>query len=309
MGYLAQYRPEQGVFDGQHYDYVQHNILGNHAALVHDGRMGKDVAVLDALQVTFDTKEIAIMAINQAWVDAIKARLAAPVGDKSIATLDAAVNAATASAPITVDDIAKVLREMPTMVSNTSALDAKFAAMDAKLAEAIAALDAKKDDSEDGDDEDDMEDVMDAAGKPVMDADGKPTRQKKAIDKKDTGMDKAAMDAAIAKAVTVATAPLIATIDSLKADGTKIVLGEISKRDALAAQLKPFIGSFDHAELTLHGVAKYAVGKLAIPTVDGAEVPSVTAWLHGRKPATPVYSVTDSRADGTKSSVDSYVNG
>lgn len=317
MGYLAKYRAEAGVFDGQHYDYVQHDILGNHAALVTDGRMGKSVAVLDDVStVTFDTKDIEVMALNQVWIDAMKARVQSPLTGAAVATLDTAI--VNAGVP-TADDIAALLKDIP--APSTAAMDAKvaegetalavmtakFAKKKARVKSLLAAMDKNNDDDED--DDDDMEDVMDAAGKPVMDgATGKPMRQKKATPaKKDMPMDKAAMDAAIATAVSAAVAPLLATIDGLKADGTKVVLSEISKRDAMAASLKPFVGSFDHSEMTLHGVAKYGVTKLEIPTTDGAEVASIAAWLHGRKaPAATHRVVTDNKESG-KSSVDVYL--
>jgi hypothetical protein len=328
MGYLAQYRAEQGVFDGQSYDYVQHNILGNHAALVQDGRMGKDVAVLDDVStVTFDTKDIEVMTINQAWIDAMKARVIVPANDKSIATLDAAVTAAIATAPITAEDVAALLKDMPAQPvpamdnSEVSALQAKLTIAESKLAKRKAkikslfvALDKKNDDDEDEDeDEDDMEDVMDASGKPVMDAaTGKPMRQKKATPATSEGatMNKAAMDAAIAEAVAKATKPLNDQLISLKAGATKVVLDEISKRDQLAVSLKGFVGVFDHAAMTLDEVAKYGIKKLEIPCQDGAEISSISAWLHGRKPASATHHVAAlDKKEGAKSSVDSFIGG
>jgi len=47
-GYRCTYDWTPGEFNGQPYDCVQRNIRGNHLALVRKGRMGPDVAVLDA---------------------------------------------------------------------------------------------------------------------------------------------------------------------------------------------------------------------------------------------------------------------
>ena len=47
-GYRCRYEPMTGVHNGMAYDYVQRDIRGNHLALVQSGRMGPDVAVLDA---------------------------------------------------------------------------------------------------------------------------------------------------------------------------------------------------------------------------------------------------------------------
>lgn len=54
MGYSCRYEPEQGMFDGEYYDFVQRDLRGNHVALVNRGRMGADVRVYDQ-KITFDT--------------------------------------------------------------------------------------------------------------------------------------------------------------------------------------------------------------------------------------------------------------
>ena len=57
-GYRCVYDLVSGVWNGQPYDAVQRNIRGNHLALVQEGRMGPDVAVLDHMTFTFDAKEL-----------------------------------------------------------------------------------------------------------------------------------------------------------------------------------------------------------------------------------------------------------
>lgn len=57
-GYRCVYDMVSGIFEGQHYDAVQRQIRGNHLALVTEGRMGPQVAVLDAFTFTFDSKDI-----------------------------------------------------------------------------------------------------------------------------------------------------------------------------------------------------------------------------------------------------------
>lgn len=56
LGYRCIYEPIKGVFNGQPYDFVQKNLVGNHLALVDAGRCGKEVSVMDSL--TFDSIEI-----------------------------------------------------------------------------------------------------------------------------------------------------------------------------------------------------------------------------------------------------------
>ena len=47
LGYFCKYKKERGVFKGEVYDYVQHDMVGNHIALVDAGRCGSDVKVYD----------------------------------------------------------------------------------------------------------------------------------------------------------------------------------------------------------------------------------------------------------------------
>lgn len=62
-GYRSIYEWRSGVAHGQHYDVIQRRIRGNHLSLVNEGRMGADVAVLDA--VTLDAKDVIFMNENE----------------------------------------------------------------------------------------------------------------------------------------------------------------------------------------------------------------------------------------------------
>lgn len=57
-GYRCTYEMASGIWRGQAYDAVQRNIRGNHLALVKEGRMGPDVAVLDEFKFTIDAKDV-----------------------------------------------------------------------------------------------------------------------------------------------------------------------------------------------------------------------------------------------------------
>lgn len=61
-GYRCIYEIGAGVWNGLHYDAIQRKIRGNHLALVTEGRMGPDVAVMDHFNFTFDAKELDTMA-------------------------------------------------------------------------------------------------------------------------------------------------------------------------------------------------------------------------------------------------------
>jgi len=54
-GYRSKYEWRSGEAFGQHYDVIQRQVRGNHLSLVDEGRMGPDVAVLDAF--TLDSKD------------------------------------------------------------------------------------------------------------------------------------------------------------------------------------------------------------------------------------------------------------
>lgn len=56
-GYRCVYDFVSGVFNGQPYDAIQRDIRFNHLALVDEGRMGKEVAVLDHIY-TYDSIDI-----------------------------------------------------------------------------------------------------------------------------------------------------------------------------------------------------------------------------------------------------------
>ena len=57
LGYFCKYRKEKGVYKGQAYDYIQEDMVGNHIALVDNGRCGSDVKVFDS-KCTFDNLDI-----------------------------------------------------------------------------------------------------------------------------------------------------------------------------------------------------------------------------------------------------------
>lgn len=59
IGYRCMYEAQNGEYDGEQYDFIQTNIIGNHLALVQEGRSGHDVSVLDQkFTITLDSKDI-----------------------------------------------------------------------------------------------------------------------------------------------------------------------------------------------------------------------------------------------------------
>lgn len=47
LGYFCKFEKQPGIYEGEAYDYIQTNMVGNHIALVDAGRCGSDVKVFD----------------------------------------------------------------------------------------------------------------------------------------------------------------------------------------------------------------------------------------------------------------------
>lgn len=85
------------------------------------------------------------------------------------------------------------------------------------------------------------------------------------------------------------------------------VMKEISQRDALARQLVPHIGVFDHSEMTTLEVAKYGTRKLGIQCAKGSESAVLTGYLAAAK--APVSSARAMDSVGETSCVDAFLKG
>lgn len=230
-GYRCVYDFTPGTFRGESYDCVQRTIRGNHLALVHTGRMGPDVAVLDSIDQTTNNptdKEPPMADQN---------------GGGSGNSLDEALKTLTTP-------------------------EARKAAMLAIRA------------------------AMDEAGDPKEDDDAK--RAKEAADaaeeEKRKAEEKAAADAAAAEEEARRAADTNMRMDDIAAHPNamdaaevfKTVTGEIKRRDALAKQLSPHIGTFDHSDMTEAEVAAYGVKKLGLDAPKGQEAAMLAGFLKGK---------------------------
>jgi len=125
-GYRCEYDFSPGEHNGVKYDVVQRKMRGNHVAVVKQGRMGPEVAVLD----------------HRFTYDHVDAQELQPVLDKdTLAAIDAAVATALAGLP---DTVTKAVAD----------------AMPAALAEAVK---AKEDEEEEGEDKEEDKGAMDKA--------------------------------------------------------------------------------------------------------------------------------------------------
>lgn len=141
-GYRCVYEKASGIWNGIAYDYIQRSIRGNHLALVTEGRMGPDVAVLDHLTFTFDAKELLMT-------------------DKTAEGAKAAMDAR----------LAKALDWIDTQMEKDAAEEEekKKAAEDKAVKDAAEEEEKKKKEAEDADeDKDDKKDGMDAASVKIL---------------------------------------------------------------------------------------------------------------------------------------------
>jgi hypothetical protein len=129
--------------DGQSYDAVQRQLRGNHLALVREGRMGPDVAVLDHstghLTITLDsTPEYRTMADDVAPTEPTIADVVAMIGKlQPLLDMLPALQGLTAAAAPPVDDAAPADTDMPAEdmdPNKMAAMDSRIKALDAKLA-------------------------------------------------------------------------------------------------------------------------------------------------------------------------------
>jgi len=93
----------------------------------------------------------------------------------------------------------------------------------------------------------------------------------------------------------------------LKSDTTKIVMREISQRNALASELAKHVGVFDHAEMTPDEVAQYGIKKLGLKCKRGHEQSVLDGYLAASKKTSRSIFVQDQKP--ASSQIDKYLNG
>ena len=238
LGYACSYEITAGLFNGIHYDAIQRNIRGNHIASVAEGRMGREVAVLDHLVFTFDAKDIKMPEETKEEEKAMS-----------------------------LEDGHKWMKDNLPMIKKIQDMMEKHQGKDDEMED--PAMDADKEDMEKAAKDKKARDAEEAKKEADCDAKDKDEEEKKG--------DMAA-DAAIAG--------LRREVETLKSNGVKALLGEIHRRDALAAKISQYVGAFDAADKTLDEVAQYGVKKLGLNVQRGHEMTALDAYFFNRKPQT-----------------------
>ena len=279
-----------GTFDGKPYQYTQRNIMGNHLALVEEGRTGPDVAVQDHRKFTLDSAELLPMEFTPEQLAQLKALIAemmgTTTGDEDPVKPDAVD--ADPEMPKDEDVIVDPVEEIVTPEQAGAAEEAVTAAEEAQaaieeVAEAIEEVASA------------AEEVVAAADSKRKPAQDKLTKAKAKLAGARTKHTRLAADAKL-KTRLAKDGAMVRQIDALQKqikalqakpaqDSVAATISQVADRDALANQVTQHVGVFDHSRMTADGVAKYAVDKLGIKCAKGSEAIALDAWMQGRKPA------------------------
>lgn len=296
--YGCDWMAEVGAFEGKPYQYVQRNIMGNHLALVEEGRTGPDVAVQDHRKFTLDSAELLPMALAPEDMEAIKTMVlellaAQKAGDETPEEKEAREKAADEEAAKAAADAERAATDESEITAEADYAEGDEERAEKKVEEAI-------------------EEVAEAAADMAKAADSK--KRAAATDR----MNKATKTLALAKdsRKRVAarkksakdSAGLLKQVADLKKEIADLkkpakdsagFLGEIADRDQLYHRVSAFTGSFDHARMDAKAIATYAVDKLSIKCEKGNESIALDAWLQGRTPERPNGHAADSAKKGS----------
>lgn len=268
-GYRCVYDFTPGVFQGEAYDCIQRTIRGNHLALVHSGRMGPDVAVLDSIDhsTTTDTKEPPMAEDKSGGGSAL---------DAALATLKTATPEARKAHMTALRAVMDEAGDKPDMDDDKKAKEAADAAEEEakKKADEKAAQDAEEEEA-----------------------------KKKAAEAKDA--DLKADD--IAKRPNAMDAMDAAAVSKLVAAELARAVASTKRRDVLAKQLGQHIGTFDHSDMTEAQVAAYGAKKLGIAAEAGTEAAVLQGYLLAAGKTAPVAKTATAMDAGAADFVTAYL--
>jgi uncharacterized protein len=277
-GYFYRAEMTPGEYEGEKYDGRIVDIVGNHVALVENGRAGPDVLVGDSSpfpkppEKTAMAKTPALSRKALLASGAIRAYLAPKLA------ADAKIDVAPLVAGVTAKNWAVQKPKLKTALDK--ALAGKLA-QDADISGLALALDAVDDEGDEiAEDEEEEEDKE------------KKVAEDEDESKPEPGVSKAAMDAAISTAVTKAAreaetatvARMLAIRETEKA--VRPYVGQIEvAMDSAAAVYKL---ALDHLNVDVAGVPESAYGAVlkAIPAPNAAPAPA-SPWMATPRPPSP----------------------
>jgi hypothetical protein len=276
IGYRCAYEKQSGIYDGVQYDFIQRGLRGNHVALVEEGRSGSDVAVLDRMKFTFDSKDITMpdMTKPQGEPEDLKK----PEGKDEMEMENENERSSVDDEGKNLEMVCNALREatgyIEKMMSKRTGTD----------------VDWNKEDMSTGDVE--PKDFVEKAD--ITDI----AETEEAEAEKEEGKKDRKVDAEIEKEGKQKPAKVM---------DSKAIFREISQRDALANQLSKHIGTFDHKEKTLDEVALYGVRKLGLNCPHGHEQSVLRGYLAAAKQTVMISAVQDSAPRSNK--IDEFLKG
>ena len=287
-----------GTFEGQPYDGVMRNIVGNHVALVPRGRAGPDVAVGDAaipqLKETFPMTARILSRKALMAQGAVMALLAPKLAK------DAKIDLAPAFAGVTAKNYRAKLADIAEAIG--VACKGKLA-QDADMKDVASMLDhldgVEVAEGADAESEEMTEeekaakaarDEFEAEKKAAADAEFEEWKKKKAEDR--AAKDKAAKDnakdapAGFEGMPKVGEGPVVmkSGMDAaLEAHGKKVretIMAEQRAVHEAVNDVRPWVGALAMAHDSADAVYRTALGALSIDVADVKELPALKAILH-----------------------------
>ena len=252
-GYFHSLEWKPGVWQGQPYDAVQRNIRANHLALVRSGRMGPEVAATDGAEQGFDPN-----FFNPAG--ALSAENQQEQGQ-----MPDELNGQAPDQPggqgITLE---KVMEAVKALADRLAKLEGA-APGGGQQGQTPPAPGADADDNA-AQGAPGGEPADDAPKMSAQDADEPGDEEPKADEAKSASMD--------------------------AAEVYQLVRKDMAAREKLTAAIIPYVGTFDHAEMTAREVAAYGCKKLGISCPAGQEEAALAGYLAAAgKKAERVYSL------------------
>lgn len=252
LGYRCRYEYSPGVWDGQHYDYIQRDLRGNHLALVENGRMGDDVRVLDHDDTNlgqFNFTCDSVMEKQQMNFEELLAQLR-DLTPEQVATISAELDKVKQAGQDEEQEENEETQNLPPEEGTDDDEDQekeeqspidKLIAVVERLEQRVAQLEGGKTDSSDEDEEQEGKDEEEE----------QPQNQ--------------AMDAA---------------------ELTKLAMMKIANRDKLYKRVSSFTGAFDCSAMDENDVAVYGCRKLGLKAPKGQEMAMIQGYMENRTPVT-----------------------
>lgn len=281
LGYWCDYEKQSGTYNGQRYDYIQKNIIGNHLALVDKGRMGSDVRVYDKAEdkkvYTYDTlADIDIAKMEYKKTEEEEKKMADE--KKKVATIDEDKRKL-------IDEIGGMLKdkvseeELKTIIGKAE----KIAYNPSEEGKGTDEDEDKDKDTKKKEEGKDGEEDKDKATKDKCGKDGEEDKDKGKKDGEEEDKDKEK--------------------DKEKKGMDADFVKEFADKERFGKKVEEVVGTFDHLEMSKKEIAKYACDKLGIEAKDGNEVALVEGYIQGCKKSkteATMKKVEDKSIDGAE---------